>query len=625
MTVDPSISHLPGEGSSPDHTPQRVSASASQSSVKAALSVAAAFALATIGLIAGTASAEDSSVGDPSPLAGTQIATVDLSTAANLTAEQSLSIARPAGQQRSLGSITEIKPASVANAVAHTSPVANTIATEEAPDSSTEAEEPAPQDMADTGVALSEEAATAVEAETTESPDEAAETTDTAETTETTQSAEATDEPAAAATESATESTDQPAETTETAETSETAETVGADGESEEPAAVVTRQISTETPLVTFPVVGPVNFVDTWGACRGAGCSRSHKGVDIFGHKLAPLVAAADGVITGDRRSAMSISGNTVIITGDDGWRYIYVHLNNDAPGTDDGSNPQAWIIPNRLRVGDRVEAGDVIGYLGDSGNAETTPAHLHFEIHKPGVGAINPTEMVAEAQAAGRVVGVPALASTPEGRAEHGPTVVAWYQALLKRDPTDIELFAWADRFDIGFANKNDLIADLTMDKARRDPAGAIVRSFWVALDRLPTLNELRLWEDAYRNGVDLEAVGKTLVESAPFEDEHGVLTDEQFVTVLYRNATGSGPSEQRLAEWLDELSNGTSRASVAAHLADSYTVKNSTWHGLEVIQSYRAGLDRMPTTEEYDRWVAHLDGGGLIPDVVEGIRGVD
>jgi hypothetical protein len=337
------------------------------------------------------------------------------------------------------------------------------------------------------------------------------------------------------------------------------------------------------------------------------------------------MVAAADGVITGDRRSGLSLSGNMLIITGDDGWRYLYIHLNNDRPGTDDGANPQGWIVPNRLRLGDRVKAGDVIGYLGDSGNAETTPAHVHFEIHKPTVGAINPTQMVADAEAAGRIVTTASLASTPQGRAQYEPLINDWYQALLERDPTSIELFAWADRFDIGFANSNDLIADLTMDKARRDPAGAIVRSFRVALDRLPTLNELRLWEQAYLNGIDLEGVGKTLIESAPFEDAHGPLDDRQFVTVLYRNAIGAEPSAERLDEWADALADGASRASVVAFLADSYSVKNSTWHGLEVVQSYRAGLDRMPTAEEYDQWVAHLDQGGLIPDVVEGIRGVD
>ncbi|MGB5759628.1 MAG: peptidoglycan DD-metalloendopeptidase family protein, partial [Acidimicrobiales bacterium] len=378
----------------------------------------------------------------------------------------------------------------------------------------------------------------------------------------------------------------------------------------------------TAEPAIVFPVVGPTSYVDTWGACRGTGCSRGHKGVDIFAHKLAPLVAAADGVITADRRSAMGLSGNTVVITDDNGWRYLYIHLNNDSPGTDDGWNPQGWILPNRLRVGDRVEAGQVIGYVGDSGNAETTPSHVHFELHRPGVGAINPTPAVLLAQREGRVIPVAGLASTAEGRAEYGPVVSAWYRALLKREPTDEELFAWTDRFDIGFATTDDLIADLTMAKPRRDPAGNVVRAFRVSLDRTPTINEIRLWEEAYRNGTDLDGITSTLIDSAPFRDLHGELSDEEFIKVIYRNATGIEPSPKRLDDWLALFAEGSPRSELTAYWADSYSVKNSTWHGLEVIQSFRAAADRMPTDDEYAQWVAHLDGGGLIADVVDAIR---
>ena len=375
-------------------------------------------------------------------------------------------------------------------------------------------------------------------------------------------------------------------------------------------------------PDITFPVAGPSAFTDTWGACRGTGCSRSHKGVDIFGEKLQPLVAAEDGVITGVRRSALGISGNTIILESDAGWRYIYVHVNNDSPGTDDGANPQGWITANRIRVGDRVSAGDVIGYLGDSGNAENTPNHVHFEIHQPGVGAINPTAAVLAARDAGRVITTSALASTEEGRAEHSPTVVAWYQALLKRDPTEAELFAWTDRLDIEFANKNDLIADLTMAPERRNVAGAIVRSFEVVLDRPPTLNEIRRWEEAMREGTTIDSLNAVLLESSAFVDRHGELTDEAFINVMFQSGSGANAGEEDMASWLALLSEGAPRSELAVHWAESYSIKDRTWHALEVIQAFRAALDRMPTPEEETAWVSHLNSGGLIQDIVETIR---
>ncbi len=400
-----------------------------------------------------------------------------------------------------------------------------------------------------------------------------------------------------------------PPETTEPADQAETPD-------EEPPPEIPVREI-------IFPVVGPVTYSDTFGACRGSRCSRSHKGADLFGAKLAPLVAAADGTITFVRRSATGTAGNTVIIRDDEGWRYLYLHLNNDSPGTDDGANPQAWILPNRLRTGDQVKAGDVIGYLGDSGNAERTPNHLHFEIRPPGQDAINPTPSIEAAEAAGRVIAVAPLASTAEGRAEHEATISAWYRALLKREPTSAELFAWSDRMAIGFATKDDLIADITMAPPRRDSAGSIYRSFHVAHQRRPDLTEIRAWLRRWEAGADTETIIGELLESPEWADTHGTLTDAEFIEVLYRNARGRPPTAGVRNYWTRQLAGGRARASMAAYFVDSYGLKNETWHALEVTQAFRAALDRLPTDEEYTRWIAHLDDGGLLPDIVDAIRG--
>jgi hypothetical protein len=371
---------------------------------------------------------------------------------------------------------------------------------------------------------------------------------------------------------------------------------------------------------ITFPVVGPVTFTDTFGACR-SGCSRSHRGVDIFGTKLAPLVAAGDGTIVSVRRSALTRAGNMVTIRDDEGWYYLYLHLNNDSPGTDDGANPQAWIVPNRLRVGARVNAGDVIGYLGDSGNAETTPAHLHFEIHQPGVGAINPTPSVQAAQDSGRLRPVSSLASTPEGRAQHTGLISAWYRALLKREPTPKELFAWADRFAIGYANRDDLIADLTMAPARRNQTGTVLRAYRVVLGRRPGADALRYWEAQYRAGARSETIVQGLLDSQEFASR-GVLSDAQFIDLIYRNARGRAPTASVRTYWLNQLATGRTRASMASYFAESFSVKDNTWHELQVMLAFRAALDREPTDAEVATWRTHLDNGGLLPDVIDAIK---
>lgn len=136
---------------------------------------------------------------------------------------------------------------------------------------------------------------------------------------------------------------------------------------------------------MTFPVAGAVRFSDNWLACR-SGCARMHMGQDLMGAKMLPVLAAFDGVVTSLRRDSGS-GGNYLAITADRGpaagWTAIYVHLNNDTPGTDDGRGSAAWAFPAGIAPGSRVLAGQLIGWNGDSGNAESTGPHLHFELRK--------------------------------------------------------------------------------------------------------------------------------------------------------------------------------------------------------------------------------------------------
>ncbi len=140
---------------------------------------------------------------------------------------------------------------------------------------------------------------------------------------------------------------------------------------------------------IAFPVLGPVQYSNGWGACRD-GCARHHEGTDMLGVRMQPLLAAVDGTIT-NIRTESGISGNGITVTGADGWYYNYFHVNNDTPGTDDGAAGPEWVVSPGLTVGSHVRAGQVIGYMGDSGNAEGSVPHLHFEIRTPDRTPVNP------------------------------------------------------------------------------------------------------------------------------------------------------------------------------------------------------------------------------------------
>ncbi len=129
--------------------------------------------------------------------------------------------------------------------------------------------------------------------------------------------------------------------------------------------------------LAAFPVQGPCTFTDTWGAPRGGG--RVHEGVDLIAPVGRYVYAVQPGTLTRQNHDRPgSLSGNAWWLTAADGTYYFYAHLSAFAPD---------------LRVGSKVQAGQIIGFVGRTGNAGV--AHLHFEVHPRGGAAVNPTPIV--------------------------------------------------------------------------------------------------------------------------------------------------------------------------------------------------------------------------------------
>lgn len=110
-----------------------------------------------------------------------------------------------------------------------------------------------------------------------------------------------------------------------------------------------------------------------------AGGARLHAGVDILAPKLTPVVAVRAGTVSSVRDQPGDCCW--VSVRHDDGWSSMYVHLNNDTVGTNDGRG--VGIRPD-LTPGHRVAQGELLGWIGDSGNAEGGPPHLHFELRSP-------------------------------------------------------------------------------------------------------------------------------------------------------------------------------------------------------------------------------------------------
>ncbi len=125
-----------------------------------------------------------------------------------------------------------------------------------------------------------------------------------------------------------------------------------------------------------FPVGEPHSFGDSFGAPRmmGTGFEHAHQGTDIMAPMSTPLLACERGIVT--KMGSGVLGGTKLWIKGESGTYYYYAHLSAFAPGMKDGTV---------------VEAGTVVGFVGDTGNAKGGAPHLHFEIHPDGGAAVNP------------------------------------------------------------------------------------------------------------------------------------------------------------------------------------------------------------------------------------------
>jgi len=124
-----------------------------------------------------------------------------------------------------------------------------------------------------------------------------------------------------------------------------------------------------------FPVQGSCSFGDSWHAPRSGG--RLHIGVDITAATGKALYAVVDGVIS-QVTAGGALSGNALRLSQPDGTYFFYAHMDSFAAG---------------IGVGTPVRAGQIIGYVGSTGNSGGP--HLHFEVHPFGGEAVNPYPVV--------------------------------------------------------------------------------------------------------------------------------------------------------------------------------------------------------------------------------------
>ena len=355
---------------------------------------------------------------------------------------------------------------------------------------------------------------------------------------------------------------------------------------------------------------GGVYWSDTYGAPRGGG-TRTHQGVDMLGPRMTPLLAANDGTITWMRLDAAR--GNNLVITDSDGWSYHYVHINNDTPGTDDGANPIEYAFSPRIAEAYEngtwrameVSAGELVAYMGDSGNAEACNCpHLHFEIENPDGVNINPTASVdaafalAEANPQGITVDADLLGPYDDFSGLGSDL----FNTLAGRDATASEILELRATLESqGFAAALAPFVD-------NDSQSADIDRLYVAyFDRLPDYGGYEFWHGRLNVADwDIQRASRYFAESPEAIETYGDADLEEFLDILYAQVLERAPDAEGEAYWLDRLENDPliDRANIVAFFTDSLELREMTEYRSEIVALTALFDDRMPTQAEIDAW---------------------
>ncbi len=220
-----------------------------------------------------------------------------------------------------------------------------------------------------------------------------------------------------------------------------------------------------------FPVGGVANFTDDWLNPRFTPVFHLHEGTDVFAPTGTPVRTPVDGVV---RHSAGGAGGTAAYIRTVEGHEVYFAHL---ASYSD-------------VKPGQSVKVGDVVGFVGSTGNAAGGAAHLHFEIHPKGKGPVNPKpyldQWLGQALAA-----VPQLIANYTGAPQAAPTVTvpeALPTTIEKIAPPRAQL-AWASSANptggaLRLAEVEATVASLNVDWGHRAQVAEAQRKLAAAAD---------------------------------------------------------------------------------------------------------------------------------------------
>jgi murein DD-endopeptidase MepM/ murein hydrolase activator NlpD len=203
-----------------------------------------------------------------------------------------------------------------------------------------------------------------------------------------------------------------------------------------------------------FPVAGQANFTDDWLNPRFTPVFHLHEGTDIFAPSGTPIRSPVEGVV---RHSSGGAGGTAAYVTTKEGHDLYFAHLSSYSD----------------VKPGDTVRVGDILGFVGDTGNARGGAPHLHFEIHPKGKGPVNPKPYLDQwvAQA---LVAAPQVVSSLTGAEVPVPAVSEPINMTIERIAPPRAQLAWASSANptggaLRLAEVETAVASLSVDWSGR------------------------------------------------------------------------------------------------------------------------------------------------------------
>jgi hypothetical protein len=357
-------------------------------------------------------------------------------------------------------------------------------------------------------------------------------------------------------------------------------------------------------PVLADPTLGTVSWSDTYLAPRSGG--RLHEGQDLLGKKMLKLLAVCDATVVELRHQA---GGNSLYLKGDDGWFYCYLHINNDDPGTDNGANQFKHAFASGLAIGSRVLQGDLVGFIGDSGNAEAVGSMLHFEIRMPNAkwynaAAVNAAYSLNAATPAKLRPRVSNAVFAPHPNARALATAVA--NDFVGSVPSPNWLSTAEADLEGGVISPDGFIESVLGLAGAAQVTAPTIRLYLGFFLRVPDYSGLDYWIRRVRDGTPLDAAASQFAAGSEFQRRYGTLGNEDYVIQLYRNLFERDPDPSGLDYWARRLDTGSKRGWVMRQMCESSEYRRKTASQVRVIQVYTAMLRRAPDPSGYPYWTS-------------------